>query len=401
MGPAFRADQVGSMIRPASLADMFSSRTMLDPNHSTEELDIINAAVRSIANKQLELSIRPITTGEYDRKLFFDGFYENLEGMKVEPSLRLPEDFRRGLPSLEAMAKVGAKTFGCVVAVSKISHERSAFLPTWNMLKQSLARDKWAECKMTMASITWPHVSLAHGAYKPEAYTSDREYFTDLAACYRAELKALYDAGLRHVQIDDPLMTYFVLDDFREQLLRDGTDPDELLDLYIWAHNEVLRDIPADLTVGIHLCRGNMPKNMAAHVDFNASGSYERIAELLFTKLRYKKFYLEFDDERSGGFEPLRWVPRHTQIVLGLVSTKTPQLEDIEVLEKRVKEAAAVIAAAQNRSVEAVLADTLAVSPQCGFATSDRSRGVETEERMWEKLTLVRDLARRIWPSEE
>ncbi|KAK1623117.1 hypothetical protein BDP81DRAFT_505976 [Colletotrichum phormii] len=261
------------------------------------------------------------------------------------------------------------------------------------MIKKTLPQERWKDCKMSIPSISWQHMYLANGtAFSPGVYTSDKDYFIDLAAAFRSEIQALYDAGLRSIQVDDPNLTFFVTKDFREGLRGDGVDPEALLDLYIWAHNQVLRDLPADLHMGIHLCRGNMPGQPSF-----AKGSYEKIAAKVFPKLNYQTFYLEFDDPRvSGHFEPLRFVPQGKNVVLGLVSTKVADLDNKDALV-RVYEAAEVMAKGQRRNVSDVLADSLAVSPQCGRASFIINHDVATEDRMWEKLVLVRDVARSIW----
>lgn len=205
---------------------------------------------------------------------------------------------------------------------------------------------------MAMPAITWQHMMLKHGtAWSPSSgYTGDKEYFEDLAAAYRQEIKALYDAGLRNIQIDDPNMTYFITESFLFGCQKDGVDSDELLDTYIWAHNLCLVGKPADLHVGIHLCRGNM-----AGSTHTTSGSYERIARKLFQEMQYDAFNLDYDTERAGGFELLRFWSREKNAVLGAVSTKMAGLEDVDMLEDKVREAARVIARAQSRTVEEVL----------------------------------------------
>lgn len=402
MAPIFRADQVGSMIRPPTLLQGPRQRDNAyaerDPTDE-ERAKAVDDAINHVIQKQLELSIRPLSNGEYDRHIFCSGFHERLRGMQSFDALRLPEDFRPALPNLVGMQNMGFKVYGGVVATGKIRHHgESPLLASWDIFKRAVAPELWKECKVSMPSITWQHQHLAHGtAFTSEVYSSDREYFADLAAAYRQEFRLLYDSGLRSVQVDDPALTYFILDNFREALRADGVDPDELLQLYVWAHNEAIKDIPDDMHVGIHLCRGNLPNNIPGHEHFNADGSYERIAQVLFGQLKYNTLYLEFDTSRSGSFEPLRFVPKGTNVVLGLVSTKVPDLEDVDLLAGRVEEAAAVIAQGQGRGAEEVLADTLAVSPQCGFSSFKEARGVGSEENMWAKLVLVRDLARRVW----
>lgn len=197
-------------------------------------------------------------------------------------------------------------------------------------------------------------------------------------------------------------MTYFCSSQFLSGCEKDGVDADELLDLYLEAHNVFLKEIPGRgkdagkgerLHMGMHLCRGNM--SGSKHW---VSGSYDKIAEKLFNKTEYDTYYLEFDDvERSGGFEPLRFLPKGKNVVLGLVSTKKAEVEDQEVVKGRILEAAEVVAKGQGVSKEEALG-CLGVSPQCGFSSSSLAGGKEmTEERMWEKLVLVRDVAREVW----
>ncbi|GJC78555.1 uncharacterized protein ColLi_01393 [Colletotrichum liriopes] len=394
MAPLFRADQVGSLIRPDFLLEDRASLGFYADKLSDKQLTITSAAIAHAAQKQLELDIRPITSGEYERTIFFGGFFESLEGMEVRQDLRVPQDFRPNLPNLTGLAKMGVERFAAVLATGRIRHTSSAYLPAWEMLKKTMPEEHWKTCKISIPSITWQHMYLAKGtAFTPDTYASDRDYFLDLAAAFRAELLVLYDAGLRSVQVDDPNLTFFIVEHFREGLRSDGIDPDALLDFYIWAHNQALQDLPVDMHVGVHLCRGNMPNTPSF-----AEGSYEKIAELVFPKLNYTTFYLEFDDPRvSGHFQPLRFVPQGKNVVLGLVSTKIAELEDKEFLVRRVHEAAEAMAKGQNREVADVLADSLAISPQCGFASHSINKGVATEERMWEKLVLVRDVARSIW----
>ncbi|TEA17366.1 Uncharacterized protein C8034_v012422 [Colletotrichum sidae] len=314
--------------------------------------------------------------------------------MEVFSELSVPHDFRPYFPTILAFSKMGLNHASAVVATSKIKHVKPVYLPTWEMIKKIVPQKHWKDCKMTIPSISWLHMWLPKGkAWSSGVYASDREYFDDLASAYRAELKALYDAGLRSVQVDDPNLTFFISDEFREGLQGDGIEPDVLLDLYIWAHNEAIKDVPADMHIGVHLCRGNNP-----HGPSYAQGSYEKIASRLFPRLNYATYFLEFDNpEVSGHFGPLRHVPKGKNVVLGVVSTKIAELEGKEALMRRVRDAAEAMAQGQGRSAEEVLQDSLAVSPQCGFASHHVSRGVETEERMWEKLVLVRDVARALW----
>ncbi|KAL5360603.1 hypothetical protein BJX96DRAFT_184658 [Aspergillus floccosus] len=366
MVPTFRTEQVGSLLRPAPLV---AARTAANPGSRyledslPEEVQrLTEQALVEVVQQQLARSIRPIPSGEYSRSIFYAGFFEKLHG------------------------KLGVLTRPAAVAVGRIEHHESPYLGEWLQLRKFVPEELWKECKVTMPPITWKHMHLAVGAaYIPSSgYSTDREYFQNLAAAYVKE----------SIQIDDPCLTFFVTDEFRAGCIADGDAPDELLELYIWAHNQRLAGRPSDLHVGIHLCRGNMPQGR-----FISTGSYERIAERLFQKLDYDTFYLEYDTDRAGDFQRLRHLPVGKNVVLGLVSTKVAELERLEDLEARVYEAAEMIAQAQGRSRAEVLATSLAVSPQCGFASMSSGHGVDmTRERMWEKLQMVQTLAERIWP---
>ncbi|EAU32185.1 predicted protein [Aspergillus terreus NIH2624] len=399
MAPPFRTEQVGSLLRPAPLV---AARTAANPGSRyledslpEEVRRLTEEAVAEVVQQQLARSIRPITSGEYSRSIFYAGFFEKLHGFAVT-DVPVPQGFRSYHPTIGLMEKLGVPTRPAAVAVGRIEHRESPYLGEWLQLRKFVPGSLWKECKFTMPPITWDHMHLAVGAaYTPSSgYATDREYFQDLAAAYVKEFRVLYDAGVRSIQIDDPCLTFFVTDEFRAGCAADGEDPDALLDLYIWAHNQCLAGRPSDLHVGIHLCRGNMPQGR-----FVSTGSYERIAEQLFRKLDYDTFYLEYDTDRAGDFQPLRHLPVGKNVVLGLVSTKVAELERLEDLEARVYEAAEVIAQAQGRSRAEVLATSLAVSPQCGFASMSSGHGVGmTMERMWEKLQLVQALAGKIWP---
>ncbi|KAG0651052.1 hypothetical protein D0Z07_2807 [Hyphodiscus hymeniophilus] len=397
MAPPFHAEQIGSLLRPQDLlaARIKSDSTTSYAQNLPEDVkSLTKEVIGVVVQKQLDLSIRPITSGEFERHIFYGGFFEKVDGFEVLAELPLPEGFRNKLPTSATLIRQGIKTRPGVVATGKIKQVKSPYLEEWETLKALLNPDQWKDGKLTMPSPTWQHMQLAKGtAYSSSAYSSDEEYFTDLASAYQTEFDILYSAGLRSIQIDDPNLTYFMTDGFLKGCAEDDIDPDELLDLYIWAHNACLSGRPKNLHVGIHLCRGNMASS--THV---VSGSYERIAKKIFQGLSYDTFYLEYDSDRAGDFQPLRHLPVGKNVVLGVVSTKDPELENLESLIGKVNAAADVIATGQSRSRGEVIQQSLGVSPQCGFASMSQGGGVGvTEERMWEKLVLVRDLARRIW----
>ena len=346
--------------------------------------------------KQLELDIRPICSGEYNRHIFYGGFFEKLEGMTPMPDLPIIDAFRTDFPTTTKLAEMGAKTRAAVVCTGPIRWKESAYLDEWKLLRSTVPQSQWSECKITLPAPSYQHMQLKPGtAYtKDSGYTSDEQYFIDLGKAYAAEIQALYDEGCRNIQVDDPHLTYFCSSQFIEGCKKDGTDTHLLLDLYLKAHQMFLKDRPGkDLHMGTHLCRGNM--SGSTHW---VSGSYDQIAEKLFNETDYETYYLEFDDtERQGGFEPLRYLPAGKNVVLGLVSTKRADLESMDSLISSVDQAADIVARAQKVDKKQAM-DCLALSPQCGFSSSSLAGGKDmTIDRMLEKLCLVRDTARQIW----
>ncbi|KAI4597178.1 hypothetical protein KJ359_004690 [Pestalotiopsis sp. 9143b] len=398
MAPPFRADHIGSLLRPQTLLDArskISAQQSYYDDISSKVKEIEKAAVKDVVEEQRKRGIRPITDGEYARHIYFGGLFEKLSGFEVKPDLPIPDAFRTDFPTTVGLARMGAKTRTVVLCTGKIGYSESPYLPEWLGLRSTLPESLWKEAKLTMPAPTYQHIQLKPGtAYTTDSgYTSDEDYFRDLAACYAAELKTLYDAGLRNAQVDDPHLTYFCSSEFLGGCQKDGTDADALLDLYIQAHNQLLVGKPRDLHVGVHLCRGNM-----AGSTHWVSGSYEKIAYKLFNQTEYQTYYLEFDDfERDGGFEPLRFLPKGKNVVLGLVSTKKADLEARDDLKRKVRDAAAVIAQAQGVSVEEAM-DCLAISPQCGFSSHSQAGGVGmTRDKMFDKLELVKNVAEDIW----
>ncbi|KAI0023769.1 UROD/MetE-like protein [Xylariomycetidae sp. FL0641] len=400
MAPLFRADHVGSLLRPQSLLD---ARSSLSSPSQMYSLDIPQSvkdaeaeAVRDVVRTQIEKGIRPITDGEYARHIYYGGFFEKLSGFEARPNLPIPEAFRTDFPTTTGLAKMGATTRAAVVCTGKIEHKESPYLAEWLALRANLPADLWAAAKLTIPAPNYQHMQLKPGTAwtAGSGYATDEAYFADLAAAYAAELRTLHAAGLRNLQVDDPHQTYFCAPRFVAGCRADGADPDALLDLYARAHRRLLAAKPAGLRVGVHLCRGNM-----AGSTHWVSGSYEAIARKLFRDTPYQTYYLEFDDlERAGGFAPLRFLPKGKNVVLGIVSTKTTELEDLQTMKQRVHAAADVIAEAQGVTHEQAL-DCLAVSPQCGFSSSSLAGGKGmTMEKMWEKLALVKQIASEVWP---
>lgn len=410
MAPAYRVDHIGSLLRPQALLDArhahdySATYTKGGPNAvKVAEID----AIKLIVEEQIDRGVRPLTNGEYPRPIFYSGLFENLRGMATFDKLPVPEAFRTDFPTTTGLLKqFGLRTRSCVIATSKIEFDESdpPYLEEWLQMRDLLPdEDYLSQCKITIPAPSWQHIQLKPGtAYaNGSGYKDDEAYFRDLAACYTRVIETLYDHGCRFIQIDDPHLTYFCDATFLAGCEKDGTHTDELLDLYINVYTWIFEPLKseskyADLEVGMHLCRGNMIGS--THW---VSGGYEKIAKKLFNETSgIHTFYLEFDDvERTGGFEPLRFLPRGKCVVLGVVSTKDAKLEDEDMLIKRVKAAANVIAQAWGVDQEQVLQEALAISPQCGFSSHAAKGGLGmTMEKQWQKLDLLKRVANDIWP---
>lgn len=260
----FHGDHIGSFIRPASLlraqqeadAGQISSEDL----HSAQK-----AAIADIVEKQQRHGVRALSSGELDRKYYFSGFFENLAGFReVEP---VPWELtRQAAPPIAALKKAGHQYPMAAVCEGKISYVQSPYLNSWKTLRSCVPREQWGECKFTMPPPCYFHLRLAPGrCYSQDAYANDAEFFAALAGAYRRELRTLYDEGLRNVQIDDPTLAYFCSDEMREALRQEGTDPDELFEIYLRAHNDCLVDRPEDLHVGLHVCRGEFRPEFHTH----------------------------------------------------------------------------------------------------------------------------------------
>ncbi|MBE0702025.1 MAG: 5-methyltetrahydropteroyltriglutamate--homocysteine S-methyltransferase, partial [Afipia sp.] len=233
--------------------------------------------------------------------------------------------------------------------------------------------------KVTIPSPTMVHFRGGRQAIDIEAYPDMELFFDDLAQCYRDEIQSLYDAGARYIQLDDTNLAYLCDPKMREGARERGDDPDALPRAYAELINKAIDNRPADLRIAIHLCRGNFRSAWVAE------GSYEPVAEVLFNDLNVDAYFLEYDDERSGDFAPLRFVPENKTVVVGLVTTKVDELESGDALKRRVEEAARYMPLAN-----------MCLSPQCGFASTVHGNAI-SEANEWAKLELVVKTAREIW----
>ncbi|KAI0133991.1 5-methyltetrahydropteroyltriglutamate-homocysteine methyltransferase [Xylariales sp. AK1849] len=393
--PPFRAEHLGSLLRPKDLSD---KRVKLDGAKALEiiqdkELHAIeDRSIDDIVKVQLDLGFHAITDGEYRRHQFWGTFFPNLEGFEeINPDWDM---FRLYVPDTAAFTETGHKPGESIVCTGKIKHAGSSYIADWEYLKKLVPEDRVKELKITLAAPEWYHLRYKKGkAYPKEVYANDGEYFADIAKAYQTELKILYDAGCRNVTIDDPNLAYFCSEKMLAGFKEDGEDSDALLDSYIKLYNDSISSRPADMHLGIHLCRGNF-----AYSKHFSEGGYDRIATRLFNDIDADTYFLEYDTDRSGTFEPLKELPLHKNVVLGVITSKFPELEDIGEMKDRVFQAADIIAKGAGQSREEAL-KRVGVSPQCGFASHHLGNSV-TRDDMIAKLKLVRELAESIWPGE-
>lgn len=364
LNPPFRADQVGSLLRPRPLLE--ARQRYYNREISKAELrQVEDQYISEVVKKQEAVGLQGITDGEFRRAFFHLDFLEQLQGVTVTGSIEA---------SSNAQDKVGF-TPPKLSVTGKLRHVRDIQVDDFNYLKSQVSRTP----KVCIPSPTMVHFRGGRKAIDINAYPDMDEFFEDLAQCYRDELNALYQAGCRYIQLDDTNLAYLCDPKMRAGAAERGEDPNELPRTYAALINSVIDDRPADLTVGIHLCRGNFRST------WFAAGGYEPVAEVLFNELNVDAYFLEYDDERSGDFSPLRFVPDHKTVVLGLVTTKVAALESKQDLIQRVDDAAGYVPL-----------DHLCLSPQCGFSSTVHGNEI-TEDDQWAKLELVIDTAREIW----
>ncbi|KAK2758962.1 hypothetical protein FQN54_003060 [Arachnomyces sp. PD_36] len=393
--PPFRAEHIGSLLRTDEL---LKKREEVERGEASDsELNSIeNRDIDAIVKTQFELGYHAITDGEYRRHMFWGSFFPGLEGMTEvkHPDIDI---FRLYMPDIAAFTESGYKPGETVICTGKIRHVGSQYLDQFKYLRNLVPAEKVKDIKLTLAAPNWYHLRYREGkAYPKEVYGSDEEYFADIAKAYQEELQILYDAGLRNVQFDDPNLAYFcsekMLAGWKEDKGNTYT-PDQLFDAYVRLYNDCISKRPADMHVGVHLCRGNFVKSR--HF---SEGGYDRIAARLFRDLAVDTYYLEYDTERAGSFEPLKELPKNKNVILGVVTSKFGVMEDLTAMKTRVLGAAEIIAGGNNETVPEALA-RMGVSPQCGFASHSSGNALDRDD-MLAKLKLVRELANSIWPGE-
>lgn len=364
INPPFRADHVGSLLRPQAVLDA-RQRYQNNEISKAELRQVEDKYISEAVKKQEAIGLKSITDGEFRRAFFHLDFLEQLDGVTVTGTIAASSD---------AQEKVGF-TPPKLSVTGKLRHARNIQVDDFNYLKSQVSQTP----KVSIPSPTMVHFRGGRKAIDIEAYPDMDEFFEDLAQCYRDEISALYQAGCRYIQMDDTNLAYLCDPKMRAGAVERGDDPNELPRTYAALINAVIDDRPADLTVGVHLCRGNFRST------WFAQGGYEPVAEVLFNELNVDAYFLEYDDERSGDFAPLRFVPDSKTVVLGLITSKRPELEPKRELIQRVEEAS-----------KYVPLDHLCLSPQCGFSSTMHGNEM-THDDQWAKLELVIDTAREIW----
>ena len=363
MSATFRADQVGSFLRPAELLE---ARRTAEPKTLSE---IEDREIRRVLAKQRELGFDVFTDGELRRRNFMSDFTDAVEGFDLGDSVA------RTWKAGEAKDTHASSVTGIVTsklrAIRPLTGHELAFLK---------ANCKGA-IKMTLPSATqFPAISYKRGV-TDKIYPDHSALLWDVVEIMKKELARLAAEGVAYIQIDAPRYSYYMDPKWRDWIRTEmNSDPDTLLDEAIRADNACFAAArKPGVTLAIHLCRGNNRSH------WYAEGGYDAIAEKLFTTMDVDRFLLEYDDERSGTFEPLRFIPRHKTVVLGLVSSKRPQLESQNQLVERI-----------NQAARHFPLENMALSPQCGFA-STMEGNLLTEDEQWAKLRLVTETARRVW----
>ena len=362
--PRFRAEVVGSLLRPRRLKE--AGQAFREGRISRSEYDTaLDAAIAAAVERQGDVGLKVATDGEFGRSSWFGFFFEGLSGFRLAPS---NFKFKDG----------EGRTFEWPTCVAEARIERRASI-TLGEFQRASRHARSAIVKATMPAPSAFHFFELSQSVEVAAYPDVDSYFDDLVGIYRAEIADLANAGCRYVQLDEVPIAMLCDADVRRQAAVEGGDPHALLNTYLGLIRRILSDLPAGMTAGMHLCRGNFRSR------WMAAGGYEPVAAKLFTEVPVDTYLLEYDSERAGDFTPLRFVPKNKQVVLGLVSSKTGEIERELDLLRRIEEAA-----------RHCPMDQLALSPQCGFASVAGGNAL-TEDQQWAKLALVVQTAERAW----
>jgi 5-methyltetrahydropteroyltriglutamate--homocysteine methyltransferase len=360
--PPFRADHVGSLLRPAALKDARAP-------FAGGEIDaaalgaVEDREIERVIKKQEEVGLHSITDGEFRRSWWHLDFLWGLDGIEKHV-------MEQGI----AFAAVTTRNEGIKVT-GKIGFSGHPMIEHFKFVAAHTQRTP---------KITIPAPSAAYGRpmltpIDKSVYPDKDAFFVDLGQAYKQAVRAFADAGCRYLQLDEVFIAMLCDEKYRAQMRERGDDPDRLGPLYGDLINTAMSDIPPDMTITMHLCRGNYKST------FMGAGGYAAEEEILFNRIKVHGYFMEFDTERAGGFKPLRLVPKDRQVVLGLVTTKTGRLESKDNIKRRIDEAAKYISL-----------DQLCLSPQCGFASTEEGN-LLAEEEQWAKLRMIVEVAQEVW----
>jgi 5-methyltetrahydropteroyltriglutamate--homocysteine methyltransferase len=363
--PPFRADHVGSLLRPAALKQARAQHARGDISDDALKA-VEDREIAALIRKQEDAGLNSITDGEFRRASWQTDFLQSLDGVESYEGER---QFRfQGAQPRPIRLRV-TERLGAFSGHPMIAH--------FAFVNANTART----AKMTIPSPSALHFRYGREGVPERIYPDMADFYRDLGETYRQVVRGFADAGCRYLQMDEVNLAYLCDPTLREEVRARGEDPDQLAKGYAAMLNAAMSDIPADMTISMHLCRGNFKST------FVARGGYEPIAEMLFNAVNVHGYFMEYDSDRAGGFEPLRFVPKGKTVVLGLVTSKTGALESKDDIKRRIDEAA-----------KFVPLDQLCLSPQCGFASSEDGNTL-AEEQQWAKLRMIVEVAGEVWGS--
>ena len=364
--PPFRADHVGSFLRPKYLLDAREQRAKNEI--TAEQLRAVeDRAITEIVKFQQDVGLQSITDGEVRRTYFHIDFLEQLGGVKTDIPVTIvkPDGTEELAPPVMRV-------------VDKVKHVKDIQRADFEYLKSQVAAGRTP--KVTIPSPTMLHFRGGRAGISKTHYPDlEPEFYDDVANAYGDELRSLAAAGCTYVQMDDTNLAYLCDEKMREAARQRGDDPNELPHRYAKFINKVVAQKPAGMTLAMHLCRGNFKSTHAA------AGNYEPVAEALLAEMNLDAYFMEYDDERSGDFRPLRFLPKGKIVVLGLVTTKFGEMESPDALKRRIDEAA-----------KHAPLDQLCLSPQCGFSSTVHGNNIAVQAQR-DKLALVVEVARQVW----
>ncbi|MBT4589730.1 MAG: 5-methyltetrahydropteroyltriglutamate--homocysteine S-methyltransferase [Rhodospirillaceae bacterium] len=359
--PPFRADHVGSLLRPLELSD--ARQQWRDGTLDAEGLKALeDQHIREIINFQEDIGLKSITDGEFRRDYWHLDFITGFEGITLNEETY-------------GHAFSGGGTVGTFSITDKVGKHSGYMRDHFKFLNENTTQT----AKFCIPGPGMTHLRSGRQGISETAYPDMESYWPDIIAAYAAEINEMAELGCTYLQIDDVSFAYLCDEDFRKDIVERGDDPDQLLVTYAQALSQAIADRPAGMTVTTHMCRGNFQST------WMTSGGYESVAERMFDEMKVDGYFMEYDSDRAGGFEPLRFVPKDRMVVLGLITSKTPELESKDDIKRRIDEAAQYIDL-----------DQLCLSPQCGFSSTHHGNNLTRDEQR-RKLELVVEIANDVW----